>query len=361
MNPKTEKKDERENKPSASKGGDYEKCPGKHKLELPFADVTSPEASEGNDIHQWLDDESSIKLTGEALQLAQECKAHREMLLDMLFADRETNPPEIIKEKRLWYRKKRFSGKTDLIALRDKRAAIIDYKCGRIPVPEAHFNAQLRWYTTLLAQNYKVNEVTVCIIQPRCGKPSLYTYDKDGIRNCRHIVLSTLRKMESDNPRLEAGESQCRYCKAKSVCPELSRRDLVVTTLRDAHELSPQYLSEALALVPLVEARCKEIKEQAKNLLLEDEAALPGYTLKEGNIKRTVSSVTDVMVKVIEAGLMNHQQFTNCCSVSIPKLQARIAKKHDCSSAEAKRILAELLGDMLTEKQQAPSVKKVDE
>ena len=357
MNQKT---DERENKPSASKGGDYEQCPGKHRMELPFEDVTSPEASEGNDVHQWLDDEDSIELTGEALQLAYHCKAQREMIMEMVFPDREHNPPEIYKEKRIWYRRKRYSGKTDWIAVSGRRGLILDYKCGRIPVPEAQFNPQLRWYTTLVAREFKLEEVAVCIVQPRCGKPSLYTYDKDGIARCRQRVLSTLRRIESDNPRLVAGESQCRYCKAKAVCPEVAKKQLAITTLRDVQELAPSDLVKALDLVPLVESRCKQLKERAKEVLLRDERFLPGYKLKDGNIKRTVTSTSDVMVKLVEAELMNYQQFVGCCNVSIPKIQTRIAKKMNVSAVEAKRILADLLGDILTEKQQAPSVVKDD-
>ena len=212
--------DERKGKPSASDGENYERCNGKVKLSSGMPDNSSKVARVGDKIHAWLNGED-IKLDSDEMYMAKLCERDRHTIFDLVFPDWEDNPPEQSNEERKWYRSKRFSGKADVVAWRGRNALILDYKTGRIPVTHAKDNGQLRWLTVLWNQRKRFDEVTVVISQPHCGAMTVHTYDAAALAKARRRVTRTLRKMNAPNPTLRAGAKQCKYCKAKAICPAL--------------------------------------------------------------------------------------------------------------------------------------------
>ena len=352
-------KDERGGKPSASRGEDYELCNGKHALESGLEDKTNPAAEEGNRIHLWCEDDSAIELSSDELPLAKEMISQRNLVMDIVFPDWRDNPPStIIKEQRLWYRSNRFSGKADFVAVDGKDALIVDYKCGRIPVTAARENGQMRWNVALLDCKYKFDTVTVALIQPRCGAPSIHTYDRDGIKKCRARVVSTLRKIEAANPPLRAGEKQCKYCKAKGFCPELAKKQEVVSRVEDASALTTRQLAELLSVVPAIEAKCKQIKAHAKELLLENPDAIGGWMLVAPSPTRSVVDPKGAFQKMEEESLINAEGFLASCSVSMSKLQREVIEHTGMGPTEAKRTINTVLGNSIAEKQREPSIKR---
>jgi len=265
----------------------------------------------------------------------------------------------LIKEKRLWYRGNRFSGKADLIAIKDGVALIVDYKCGRIPVTPAETNGQMRWNVALMAHHYAFNEVTVALVQPRCGPPSTYTYDQKAIKKARAQVTSTLRKMESNNPVLRVGEKQCKYCKAKAFCPALQKKQGDLMRVSDVHALTPVQLSEVLTVLPAVKAQCKAIEEHAKELLHEDANAIPGYGLTEPTLMRSVNDIVTAFERLGKANLIDEARFMECCSVKIGHLQKAVASHTSSGPTEARRQMNTALGDAITEKMKAVSIRRV--
>tara|TARA_R110002020_G_scaffold265840_8_gene480681 strand:+ start:466 stop:1539 length:1074 start_codon:yes stop_codon:yes gene_type:complete len=350
--------DERQGVPSASDGGPLEECHGKHHMEKGLADETSEAANEGNRVHEWLYEEK-IELSDEEMMLAKECEVQRNMLMDITFNDRHNVSPLILKEQRLWYRNNRYSGKPDFVAIRGGVCLLVDYKCGRITVPHAKENAQLRWTVPLIASKYKVNSVTVAIVQPRCGRPTLHTYDEAGIKACRSKVVSTLRKVEGDNPRLKPGLG-CRYCKAKAICPALSEKQDAIARVEDVLALTPVQMSEFLPVIKAVEERCKAIKDRARDMLSEDESAIPGYRLKPGNIERRVGDQVTAFNRLENelGGGFDIEMYLKCCNVSVTKLQKQLAVAGEMGPTEAKRLLNTVLGDAITERQKSSTVAK---
>jgi len=352
-------KDERGGQPSASKGEDYEACSGKHKMECGLKDASSEAAMEGNRIHEWLEDDSSVELNDNELALAKDMESQRGVIMDMVFPEWRDNPPStIIKEDRLWYRGKRFSGKADFVAICGGNALIIDYKCGRIPVSHARDNGQMRWNVALLDCKYAFNTITVALIQPRCGAATLHTYDKKGIKRCRTTVTATLRKMEADNPPLKAGEKQCKYCKAKSFCPELNKKQEAITNIEDAEVLNPAQLAELLAVLPAVEAKCKQIKAHAKELLLDNPNSIEGWQLSIPSLTRSITSPKTAYERLEDESLIGSEGFLASCSVSMSKLQHEVVEHTGMGPTEAKRMINTVLGDSMTERQREPSIKR---
>ena len=362
MNHLTDEKDERRGKPSASNGEAYELCNGRHAMSSGIEDTRSAAADEGIRIHEWLEDSDSAALTPEELSLAKEMEEQRETLMALTFPDLQEKPLNLlITEKRLWYRNNRFSGKADFIAIRDGVALIVDYKCGRTPVSPAETNGQMRWNVALLDCSYAFDEVTVALLQPRCGPPSTFTYDKKAIAKTRRKVMATLRKMESDNPTLRAGEKQCKYCKAKPFCPALKKKREELMQISDAHLLSATQLSEVLNVLPAVKAQCKAIEEHAKGLLHEDTNAIPGYELSDPAITRSVNNIVEAFRRLENADLIDEAGFMDCCTVRIGTLQKAVAEHIESGPTDARRQMNTVLGETITEKAKAVSLRRTKE
>lgn len=351
---------ERQGKPSGSNGPSYEKCSGKFKLEQGLPNETSSAAAEGNRIHEWCSDPDSIKLEGEELDLAKECLSQREMLLGMVFNDYIDNPPQYIIEKRLWYHRNRFSGKPDFIALRDGRALLVDYKCGRIPVERAERNVQLKWYVALVAHVYNIKEIVVAIVQPRCSASTLHSLDKKGITACRNRVTRTLRRMEAPNPTLNPGPVQCKYCKAKAICPALQKKQESLATIKDAQAITPMQMSGILDFLPIIEDRCKAIKEHAKRML-NDGANIQGWQLTPASPRRSINDPEAAMTRLDSAGLIDPNDFLGACRVSVGKLQRAVGESMSVGPGDARRLVNNALGEVIEEKQGEPKMERIKE
>ena len=133
-------KDEREGVVSASGFPGLAKCPGKHQQEDGLKDVTTAVAAAGNVMHDACAGKD-VALTPDAADLVRRMKEQETTMRMMVFGD---NPiAETCIEKRLWSRKKKFSGKCDVIRVSRGTALVVDYKTGRIPVEPAATNGPI--------------------------------------------------------------------------------------------------------------------------------------------------------------------------------------------------------------------------
>ena len=324
--------DERRNRPSASKAKDYKLCTDKHHLEMGMPDTTSPEASMGNNIHKALELNDFSKLNREEVSIASACSDNRTMLLNWKWPDWRENPPTVWLEKRLWYKKDKFSGKADFVAFRDNEAVILDYKTGRIKVDEAVENSQLHWCLALVDHallKQKLTSITVAISQPPARHFSTYTFRRELITVLKGEASRLVNEIDKggsrEELRLVPGTIQCRYCKAKAVCPALSKQFEVLSELKDARTLTPLLLSKVLPVVGAVEARCKAIKEQAKKVLAEG-GHIPDWRLKDGPMRRKVTDGGKVYGVLADAGVP-FDDILEAATFSVPKVE-RMCRNH---------------------------------
>ena len=233
-------------------------------------------------------------------------------------------------EKRLWYKKNKFSGKADYVAFRGNEAIILDYKTGRIKVDEAPDNKQLMWCMALVdhaLRKRKLANITVAISQPPARHFSVYTYERHFITSCKRSISELVNSIDKGNhhsPRLAPGTIQCRYCKAKAVCPALGRQSEALAELKDAAHLTPRLLSEALPMIGAIEARCKAIKEHAKKVLA-DGGSIHGWRLKNGPTRRRVSDSVKLFGLLADAGVP-FDNILEATTFSVPKVERACRK-----------------------------------
>ena len=325
--------DERSGLPSASAASRYAACLGSWELERQVAEVeSSGDAATGNRIHSALALEPVTNLTTDETYIIDRCREQELGLVKQVFAN-STEEPQVFREKRLWSLKfdgaKLWSGKPDVVYVSGASALIIDYKSGRGSVENAAENLQLRCLVALLDESwgFTMDEITVAIIQPLVGPPSVASYELgdliDAVRESQSLMAAV---MQPDQPRTPS-ESACKYCKGKPYCNEA--RELAVTgpivnapvgITPDAiaSTLTSSHLAQFLNRAAQAEAVIEACKSEARRRLGEGET-IEGWTLKEGSVRESIVNSEQVASRFLEMG--TYEQLSTAISINKTKLK----------------------------------------
>ena len=196
-------------------------------------------------------------------------------------------------------------GTTDCSILNGTTLHVIDAKFGRSFV-DPKKNKQLILYAagivdTIEATGEDVTDISLHIMQPRVSeKPVPYVLTRDELRAAvielrnaaQEAQAATLTFTDARNKAwveryLRPGETQCKWCPAAAFCPALREvaDDLTGFDMDKLMGVTPEYVSEALGRVPLVERWVEAVQQEAMRRLSEGKK-LPGYKLvlgREGN------------------------------------------------------------------------------
>jgi hypothetical protein len=185
-------------------------------------------------------------------------------------------------------------GTSDAIIIKGDELIVVDLKYGMGVKVDATENEQLQLYALGALNDFGILSdfavVTMVIHQPRLNHVSEWTVPVEVLRAFGEDArLSAVEVLGHEAPRLEAGEKQCRFCKAKATCPALndsvSLATAGVATVADFAEFLPALaedgLSTAMSRVELVEQWCKGIRAEVERRLLAG-TAVEGYKLVAG-------------------------------------------------------------------------------
>ena len=267
-----------------------------------------------------------------------------------------SSPIHYFNEERMWYRDNRYSGVPDVLAIKDNIGFIIDYKTGPIAVPRAPVNMQLMALAVLADYTHGLEGCHVAIIQPPCGPPHTHYYDKAALKKARCRITRLLRAIEAKHPRLKAGESQCRYCLAKIDCPAVKAAQEELMSLSTVTLLTGNQISNALLILPVVEGRCKALKEEASRRLETDGDSVPGYGLGKPSRRRKISEPREARTELTNEGLIAKGDFLACCTVSFSKLVNAVREHTGTNRIEAQFMAEEALGKNLIYTEVKPKV-----
>ena len=360
---KNNERNERKGRMSASGFEYYAACPGRFQMEQGQPDTSSEAATRGTLIHDWL--ESRLNggalpaLPPEDLTMAESCLRDLETVLGWVWPDWRQDPPQFATEKRLWYRRNRYSGKADVVADYDRHFLVLDYKTGPVPVPEAKDNWQLKALGALLVWNFKPRAITHAIVQPACGGPTIATVDgAKALSAMRQQVLNVVRASEKIGARLQPGGSQCKYCRAKAVCPALLGESTALTTLSPVATLTTTEMADVMEKLGRVKSLVKAVEERAKSMLEEDEGCIPGWGLKDGSKRRTVTDNAAAVNALRQVGLIGEEgDFTK---IELGKLEKAVAQEHGIPLPAARNMVAEAIGNFITVKEGSRQLCRAD-
>jgi len=356
--------DERNNKPSASSVERYQLCPGSWAAEQGILDATTDDAVTGNRIHAWLAGETmTVPLTSDEVDLALKCREQEETILNTVLPYRD----EIIRERRYWMGKD-WSGKPDVVAIDSimGEALVVDYKTGRGDVTPAEGNLQLRALAVLVHEKHWFVKVTVAVIQPLAGAPSVCEYSHDDLRKARAEIGSIIDRINAPNaPRAPSTEA-CKYCKAKPYCVEAREQAVALPvtaipagTTPDAiaATLTSQTLAEFLERADFASRVIDACKSEAKRRL-ESGDIVPGWTLKPGSERETIADPTTVFNRASAVGV-NSEAFMSCVSIAKGKLKdaVKTATQEKGKALEAR--MDSLLAGCVEVKQSAATLTRI--
>lgn len=202
-------------------------------------------------------------------------------------------------------------GTSDAVVMVDDELVIVDLKYGRGVKVDADRNEQLVIYALAALDEFgflgDFQRVRLVIVQPRLNHTSEWAVpvaDLDvlranvatGAERCRAAVYYYDKYGELHDKYMEPGEKQCRFCKAKAICPALTTH--VLTAVADdfvdvTRPVAPQIehaaertfdnavLGNLMGAVDLVETWCKAIRAKGEAELMAGNP-VPGFKLVEG-------------------------------------------------------------------------------
>lgn len=183
-------------------------------------------------------------------------------------------------------------GTSDTVILRGDELIVVDLKYGRGVAVDAEENEQLMLYALGALETfgfmYDFERFRLVIVQPRSGGVSEWTIERDALTGFAEVAklqalraLSPLQGPEDFNP----GEKQCRFCKARAICPALEDKvassvasiddfdDLTAIAVQggidDLDKTFSTALGKKMAIVGLVEDWCKAVRARAESELLQ--------------------------------------------------------------------------------------------
>ena len=364
--------DERLGLPSASSASRYAACLGSWQLEKQIAEgAATNDATIGNRIHAALALEPVENLTSDETWTIDRCREQELELVKATFPE-ATEEPNVWREKRLWSIDDRgvklWSGKPDVIYVVGSAGLIIDYKSGRGAVENAAENLQLRCLVALLDENFgfTFDRITVAIVQPLAGPPSVAVYESQDIRNAIAESADLMEQIQKIGHPRTPSESACRYCKGKPYCAEarelavagpLTNTPEGITPDAIAATLTNQTLAAFLDRAAQAEAVIEACRNEARRRLAEGEA-VDGWTLKEGAVRETIKDTETVYLRFIESG-GTYEDIMPAITINKTKLKDALKVATETKGKELEAKLTALLDGCIESKASQPTLTRI--
>lgn len=287
-------------------------CPGSVALEAPFPDSSSEFAAEGTLAHE-IASECLISGADPALLIGKPAAVDGfDFTIDQTMVDhvkdymalvhQYAEGGELLVEKRVGIGhltgEDGAGGTSDAIIIKGGEIIIVDLKYGMGVRVDADSNPQLMLYALGALNEYDLvadfDTVTMVIHQPRLNHVSEYSVEVSNLHTFADDVRQASERTRWDDADLVPGEKQCKFCKAKAVCPALRAEVSEVvggaSSLSEFADLVPQeitsetsdnYLPVAMSKVEMVEQWCKAVRAETERRLLAGQP-VTGYKLVAG-------------------------------------------------------------------------------
>lgn len=120
---------------------------------------------------------------------------------------------------------------------------------------------------------------------------------------------------------------------------------------------SPEDISKAMEVVPIMEAFIKQVKAVVKEKLQENPDAVPGFKLR-GSGKITSYEASEVAEILMSTNVIQWNDFLKACRYSEQPMVTVWADKRGISKAEARKDLKKRLAEVAKEKPKSPAIIK---
>lgn len=254
-----------------------------------------------------------------------------------------------------------LSGTADLILRYGDRTVLVDWKTGMTAQVPAAQNAQLRAYAVMYANEYPSTlPLIVAIVTPTHHTVAWYL--KEDLLAATMELNEIITAAIQDKPTRIPSEAACKYCRAfgTSRCPETQTIQLApgsqLPAIESVKTLAPVSLVKLLDALPMVEKAIEAIKAEARARLESAPDALGNeYYLAPGRSMRVIEDTAEAFINL--PGIQE-QDFFSACKLSLPELERAVAKSTGKKPKEAKALIQETIGHLITTKDTAPVIRK---
>lgn len=281
------------------------RCPGSVALEAQFPDESSVFAAEGTLAHQLASDELDGIIPAR-LRLGDEIEVDGfTFTVDKVMVEYVEDYVKLVREYAqggtLLVEKKvpighltgeeGATGTSDavIVNMAEKRLTIVDLKYGMGVKVYADGNEQAMMYALGALEAYDVltdfEMVCMVIHQPRLNHVAEHWIEVADLLAFADKVREAAELVHSPAAFTAPGEKQCKFCKAKAVCPALlaivDETTDEIASADDFADLGDNALSIAMGRVELIEQWCKGVRAEVERRLTKGEE-VTGYKLVEG-------------------------------------------------------------------------------
>jgi hypothetical protein len=259
-------------------------CPGSYRLEekMPY-EPAGPAAAIGTAIHEL----SEKILRGEAVNPNDYPDDHFDManeyavFVNTLVENPRKRMIEVKVDAGLKTLHESLGGTADAVLVDGDHLHVIDLKTGRVLV-DAEDNKQLLTYALGVMRILNAPASIRCtmhIFQPRAGH-SQWTVSGTDLITHGHELLAAANLALTDDAPTNPTTNNCRYCKAKPICPSI--RQKVQDNARKDFALEVQAVtSDMIELAQLAASWSDAVLDSAKRQITEG-SIIQGWTLRPG-------------------------------------------------------------------------------
>ena len=341
-------------------------CPGRHNAQKGLPERDTGDSAFGDAIHAALASADPSKLTLEQRDVYDSCRAIANKLATQFFPAGIV--PTAITEQRLWCEAPpgqfKHSGQADVIWRHELTALILDFKSLTGTIEEAPSNLQLRDLAVLEYHNNGSECIGVAIVQPLVThSPTICVYDAAALKQSAVEMFQRIRASNDPNARRIPGETQCKFCKAKTICREYQQwSGSLLPAPQELFQIAmaawtPEQCAQAADILAPAAKRLEEIKEFLKARLQADSNAIPGWTLAPGAIRKLIINAQGVFNRFIEIG-GKPEDFIACVKVNKSELKTAVNKLTSAKGKALEQAITALTNGCIEEKQNAPSLER---
>ncbi len=362
-------------------------CAGSERMEAGLPDEDSKESTEGSLLHAYdanpkLDRAVLTQYQRDLLRISGECDEFVFKRVEEQFELGNEEPFNEGREEPLAaLRATEFEtpGHCDRWRVyRTKSLAVIrDAKFGFKEVTPAAANYQLRVYAIATAEEWNVDNVVVAITQPRleyARRITMAAYTREDIA-AASVELGSIREASSNpDAPLTAGPEQCRYCRARHLCPEYQKviatgLEIVpldgppmTATARLAHiertlgGCTDQQLDKVLLACQFAGFISDPARDEARRRKQADPEALPEWTLGKPQELRKIADTRRAVQLLSLRGDLTRDEILDCCSPKIGELETKLREKTGWPWKQAKECIESVLGPVITREEKRPTL-----
>lgn len=337
-------------------------CPGSKGLEKDLPELPGNETQEsGNNCHEAMEtgDITGLSDTEVAnIEKAKEVEEQRILSLCDKFGEPISDNREILLTTLDKELEVLNFGTADRVIIFKDVALIIDYKFGFNKIGSD--SIQLLNYAVAVHQRYGIDNVYCCVIQPTISNYPIIEYNKEGLEDGLDDIQEIIINANDPYAPIVPGEAQCRYCKAKFICPKIKQNKIALNKITDLSTLSDSDISDNYKQWQVLKSIGSDIEKEVKSRLKKSEKVNDLYLdIKKGN--REISDIAGVAGRL--GDLLTPQEILSKCKISmsglekiaVPKIQASAEEKTTIKAAKIQ--LSEMIEEFISRGNDKQSIK----